>query len=68
MYSFRLPEETTVIYAYANNFTIPRLYKRIQNESKRLNKTLYLISNAFDSKENKAQKHIAPYYLYKIKP
>lgn len=34
----------------------------------RLNKTIYLISNAFDFKDIKAQKHLAPYYLYKIKP
>ncbi len=68
MYTFELPAETTVIYAYANNFTIPRLYKRVQEEAKRLNKRLYLISNAFDQKDTKAKKHIEPYYLYGIKP
>ena len=68
MYTFELPPETTVVYAYANNFTIPRLYKRVQKEAKRLNKTIYLISNAFDFKTIKAQKHLAPYYLYKIEP
>ena len=68
MYTFELPPETTVVYAYANNFTIPRLYKRVQSEAKRLNKTLYLISNAFDQKDTKAEKHLAPYYLYKLKP
>ena len=67
MYTFKLPAETTVVYAYANNFTIPRLYKRVQSEAKRLNKTLYLVSNAFDFKDIKAKKHIAPYYLYEIK-
>lgn len=68
MYKFELPAETTVIYAYAERFTVPRLYKRLQKEAKRLNKTIYLISNAFDFKEIKAEKHIAPYYLYEIKP
>jgi hypothetical protein len=68
MYLFELPAETTVVYAYANNYTIPRLYKRVQSEAKRLNKKLYLISNAFDQKDAKAKKHIAPYYLYEIKP
>lgn len=68
MYIFELPPETTVVYAYANNFTIPRLYKRVRSEAKRLNKTIYLISNAFDFKDIKAQKRLAPYYLYKIKP
>lgn len=68
MYTFELPSETTVVYAYANNFTIPRLYRRVQKEAKRLNKTIYLISNAFDFKTIKAQKHLAPYYLYKIEP
>jgi len=68
MYTFKLPEETTVVYAYANNFTIPRLYKRVQSEAKRLNKKLYLISNAFDFKDIKAKKQVAPYYLYELKP
>ncbi len=68
MYKFKLPAETTVVYAYANNFTIPRLYKRVQSEAKRLNKTLYLISNAFDQKDIKAKKHLAPYYLYELRP
>ena len=68
MYTFKLPKETTVVYAYANNFTIPRLYKHVESEAKRLNKKLYLISNAFDFKDIQAKKHIAPYYLYEIKP
>ena len=68
MYSFELPKETTIVYAYANNFTIPRLHKHVQAEAKRLDKTIYLISNAFDFKDIKAKKHIAPYYLYEIKP
>lgn len=40
----------------------------VANVAKRLNKTIYLISNAFDFKDIKAQKHLAPYYPYKIKP
>ncbi|MBR0134200.1 methyltransferase domain-containing protein [Candidatus Saccharibacteria bacterium] len=68
MYKFELPSETTIVYAYANNFTIPRLFKRTQDEAKRLGKTLYLISNAFDQKDIKPKKHIDPYYLYEIKP
>ncbi len=67
MYKFELPAETTVVYVYAEHFTVSRLQKKLQKEAKRLNKTIYLISNAFDFKEMKTEKQIAPYYLYKIK-
>ena len=68
MYTFSLPAETTVVYAYANNLVVPRLYRRVQSEANRLGKTLYFISNAFDHQRIKPTKHIAPYYLYKITP
>ena len=68
MYRFKLPKETTVVYAYATNYIIPQIFKRVQSEANRLNKKLYLISNAYDYKGAKPKKHLAPYYLYEIKP
>ena len=67
MYKFKLPKETTVVYVYGNAHVVKRIYNQLLNESKRLGKKLYLITNAFDCKNVTSVKHIAPYYLYEIK-
>ena len=43
-------------------------FKHLRKEATRLNKTLYLISNAFDVAGVKPYKHEIPFYLYKICP
>ena len=68
MYRYRLPKETTVIYMYMLPQGLESAYRHIKKEATRLDKTLYLISNAFDLKKIKPIEHSAPLYLYKITP
>lgn len=65
-YNINFPPETTVIYAYATNLHIKPIYQKIQRESHRLGKSLYLISNAFDHPTAKPLKKLGQHYLYKI--
>lgn len=67
MYKFKLPKETTVVYAYVNMYAIPGVYKKVKREAKRLGKDLVLISNAFNLSHVKPDSKVYPHYLYKIK-
>lgn len=67
-YTFQFPAETTVIYAFAESLHIRSIYRKIQAEANRLDKTLYFISNAFDVPEVKEEKKVGAFYLYKIEP
>lgn len=67
-YRFQFPVETTVIYAFAESLHIRSVYRKIQSEANRLNKTLYFISNAFDVPEVREMKKVDSFYLYKIEP
>ena len=68
MYSFDLPRETTLVYLYGNTLVIRRIYRRLESEATRLNKSIFLLTNAFDQKGVKPKKYDTPYYLYEIKP
>jgi ubiquinone/menaquinone biosynthesis C-methylase UbiE len=68
MYRYKLPAKTTAIYMYMLPLGLEATFKHLRKEATRLNKTLYLISNAFDLKNEKPYKREAPYFLYKIKP
>ena len=65
-YNINFPSETTIIYAYATNLHIKPIYQKIQRESRRLGKPLYLISNAFDHPTAKPLKKLGQHYLYEI--
>ena len=67
-YRFKFPKETTIVYAYALGNHILPIYRKIQTESNRLDKTIFLISNAFNLTDIKAAKHYKDFYLYKITP
>ena len=67
-YRVKFPPETTVVYAFAVSLRINSIYRKIQDEANRLNKTLYFISNAFDVDEVKPEKAVSTFYLYKITP
>ena len=67
-YTFQFPAETTVIYAFAESLHIRSIYRKIQAEATRLDKTLYFISNAFDVPEVKEVKKVGSFYLYKLDP
>lgn len=67
-YTFEFPVETTVIYAFAESLHIRSIYRKIQAEANRLDKTLYFISNAFEVPQVKEVKKLNSFYLYKIEP
>ena len=68
MYRYKLPKDTTVVYMYMLPIGLDATFKHLKKEATRLNKTLYLISNAFDVSGAKPFKHEMPFYLYKIHP
>ena len=68
MYRYKLPKDTTVVYMYMLPIGLDATFKHLKKEATRLNKTLYLISNAFDVSGIKPYKHEIPFYLYKIRP
>ena len=67
-YHFKFPKETTIVYAFAASLHIEPIYHKIQEESTRLKKPLYFISNAFDIPNVKPKKKVSAFYLYKITP
>ncbi len=68
MYRYKLPAKTTAVYMYMLPLGLEATFKHLRKEATRLDKTIYLISNAFNLKSEKPYKHDAPFYLYKIKP
>ena len=68
MYRYKLPAKTTAVYMYMLPLGLEATFKHLRKEATRLDKTIYLISNAFDLKNEKPYKHEPPFYLYKIKP
>ncbi len=68
MFHYRLPKDVTVVYVYANVYIIKSIYERLQKESLRLGKSIYLISNAFDLPKVKCIKKVGQHYLYKVMP
>ena len=67
-YHFKFPKETTVVYVFMIGLRMDGIYRKIQKEATRLNKPIYLISNAFDVSFAKPEKHISQFYLYKVEP
>ena len=68
MYGLKFPKETTVAYIFGDSRDFNRLEKKVQSEANRLQKPLYFISYAFNSKKNKPVKAYRAYFLYKIEP
>ena len=67
-YNYSFPKNTTVVYAFAVSLHINAIYRKIQSEANRLDKTLYFISNAFDTSIAKPKAKQSTFYLYEIKP
>ena len=67
-YRYNFPKETTVIYAFAVAIHITPIYRKIQSEANRLNKTLYFVSNAFNVPGVKPKGKLNTFFLYEIKP
>ena len=66
-YNFKFPLETTVIYIFGDSRDIKKIFEKIEQEARRLNKDLDVISLAFPPDGYKPVKTIGVYYLYKIK-
>lgn len=66
MYTYRLPEQTTVVYAYVDMFNIGRVYQRVCAESARLGRPLTFIANAFNPQTVEPEKRLGQYYLYRV--
>ena len=65
-YHYKFPKETTIVYTFAVSLHIEPIYRKIEEEAKRLNKTIYFISNAFDLADIKPEGKVSSFYLYKI--
>ena len=66
-YNYEFPDETTVVYVFGDSRDIEKIKKKIEAESKRLKKDLYVISNGFEFHGYTAEKQVGSYHLYKIK-
>ena len=65
-YSYDFPKETTVVYVFGDSRDIEKITQKIEDEAKKLKKTLFVISNGFDLPRCKAVKSVSSYKLYKI--
>ncbi len=65
-YNYDFPKETTVIYVFGDSRDIKKITQKIENESKRLEKSLFVISNGFELPGYKHEKQVGAYYLFKV--
>ena len=61
-----LPKKTTVVYIFGDGRDIVKVYKRVQEEARRLDRTLFLISYAFPVPKVKEENFDGTSYLYRI--
>ena len=62
----KIPEETTVVYVFGDGRDITKVYNRVREEARRLDKTLFLISYAFPVPKKKEENFDGTSYLYRI--
>lgn len=65
-YKVKFPEKTTVVYVYGNNMHMGGIYRKVKEEARRLEKTIYLISNGFEVPGVKIEKRRAGFKLYRV--
>jgi len=63
-WSVQLPDDTTVVYMFGVGRDMGRLKSWLEDEAKRLNKKIYLISLGFEVKGMKPVGSLGPNYLY----
>ena len=68
LFKLDFPPETTVVYVFGDSRDILSIVTHVQLQANRLNKKLYLISNAFMIPGYKHIKSHRAYFLYEIKP
>jgi SAM-dependent methyltransferase len=65
-YKVKFPKETTVVYVYGNNMHMGGIYRKVKEEARRLEKTIYLVSNGFEVPGAKIEKRRAGFKLYRV--
>lgn len=63
-----LPDETTIVYTFGESRDINKMYKKVEAEADRLNKTLYFMSFGFPVKDKETIKPDRSFFLYEIIP
>ena len=66
-YNYNFPKETTIIYIFGDGRDIEKIFEKVEKESKRLKKSLKVISFGFEAKRYKKLKTLGAYHLYEIK-
>ena len=66
IFSCKFPSETTVVYLFGEDRDIMKFAKKIRDESARLKKPLFVISQGFEIPGLVAQKTERAFFLYKI--
>ena len=62
-----LPAEVTVVYVFGESRDIKKMAEYVKNESVRLQKSIWLISYAFEVPGMKYERAIGAHFLYKFK-
>ena len=62
------PDDTTVVYVFAESRDIRRLTKKIEEEANRLKRGLWVISFGFRLPGYEAKRTYRAYYLYRVDP
>jgi SAM-dependent methyltransferase len=62
----KLPSDTTVVYVFGESRDITKMAQRVEDEAKRLGKTLAFISYGFVVPNRKPVKKVGAYYLYQL--
>ena len=66
IFNCKFPTETTVVYLFGEDRDIMKFAKKIRDESARLKKPLFVISQGFEIPGLVAQKTERAFFLYKI--
>lgn len=64
----KFPDDVTIVYIFSVTRDVKKFLKKIQNESNRLNRSLYLINYGESFKYIKPEKSLGAHHLYLIKP
>jgi hypothetical protein len=64
----KLPDETTVVYVFSVTRDVKGIAERVQKESNRLKKPIYIISYGSEFTTLKAVKAVGAHFLYLVKP
>lgn len=67
-WSVDFPDRTTVVYTFGDSRDINKMYRKVQAQAGRLNKTIYFISYGFVVKGVQPLKSHQAHHLYKVTP